>query len=343
VTPPSCVMGSVQDLAMCLRLGVGIPVLALFVSGALAQSSPDARNYPMRPIRVIVPNPAGGPTDFTARAIAQRMTDAWGHQIIIDNRGGAGGIIAHEIAARAAPDGYTLIFSTASGLVTNPLITKVPYDPFRDFAPISLGTLNPQLLFTNLQVPATNVKELIALAKSRPKQLNCASAGNATPNHLGCELLKSMAGIDVVHVPYKGSPPAVNDVIAGQVQFMLNSLPTVLPLAKAGKIRPLGVSSAKRSPAAPEIPTIGETVLGYEYVQWFAMMAPAGTPPAIVNKISAEMGKMIADPPFARRLVDLGAEPKSSTPAELAAFMRQDSERWARVIKELKAAGTRFE
>jgi tripartite-type tricarboxylate transporter receptor subunit TctC len=328
---------------MCLWFVIGIAVPALFASGALAQGGPDARNYPMRPIRVIVPNPAGGPTDFTARAIAQRMTDAWGQQIIIDNRGGAGGIIAHEIAARAAPDGYTLIFSTASGLVTNPLITRVPYDSFRDFAPVSLATVNPQLLFCNPQVPAGSVKELIALAKGRPKQLNCASAGNATPNHLGCELLKSMAGIDVVHVPYKGSPPAVNDVIAGQVQFMLNSLPTVLPLAKAGKIRPLGVSSAKRSPAAPEIPAIAETVPGYEYVQWFAMMAPAGTPPAIVNKISAEMARMMADPPFARRLADLGAEPQSSTPAELAAFMRKDHERWARLINALKAAGTRFE
>ena len=213
-------------------------------------AAPDTSSYPSRPIRVTVPNPAGGPTDFTARAIAQRMTEVWGQQIIIDNRGGAGGIIAHEIAARAAPDGYTLIFSTASGLFTNPLITRVPYDSFRDFAPISLATVNPQLLFTNPGAPAASVKELIAVAKAQPKQLNCASAGNGTPNHLGCELLKSMAGIDVVHVPYKGSPPGVNDVIAGQVHFMLNSLPTVLPLAKAGKIRALGVSSAKRSAAA---------------------------------------------------------------------------------------------
>src|SRR6185295_4158238 len=174
-------------------------------------------------------------------------------------------------------------------------------------------------------VPATSVKELIAVARARPKQLNCASAGNGTPNHLGCELLKSMAGIDVVHVPYKGSPAAVNDVIAGQVQFMLNSIPTVLPLAKAGKIRLLGVSSARRSAAVPEIPTIAETVPGYEYVQWFAMLAPAGTTPAIVNKINAEMVKMIADPPFAQRLMNLGAEPQSSTPAGLSAYMRKDS------------------
>ena len=302
-----------------------------------------AQTYPNRPIRLIVPTPAGGPTDITARVIAQRMTEDWGQQVIIDNRGGAGGIIGHEIAAKATPDGYTLIFSTAAGLIINPLLNKLTYDPFRDFAPISLGSINPQLLFTHPSVPAANVKELIALAKARPNELNCASAGNGTPNHLGCELLKSMAGINIVHVPYKGSPGAVTDVVSGRIQLMLNSIPSVLPLAKAGKIRGLGVSSATRSLVLPEIPPIAETVPGYEYVQWFAMLAPAGTPPAIVNKISAEMVKMIADPPFAQRLVNLGAEPQSSTPAGLSAYMRKDSARWAAVIKRLKAAGTTFD
>src|SRR4051812_2728733 len=325
--------------AVGLRRVGGIALLACLSSGAPAQPASDARHYPTRPVRVIVPNPAGGPTDFTARAIAQRMTEAWGQQIIIDNRAGAGGIIAHEIAAKASPDGYTLIFSTAAGLIINPLLTKTSYDSFRDLAPISLGTVNPQMLFSHPAVPVTNVQELIALAKARPKQLNCASAGNGTPNHLGCELLKSMTGIDVVHVPYKGSPPAITDVVSGQIQFMLNSIPTVLPLARAGKIRALGVSGARRSPAAPELPTIGETVPGFEYVQWFAMLAPARTPTIIVNRINSEMVKMIADPPFAQRLVNLGAEPQSSTPDELSAYMRTDSERWARVIKGLKAAG----
>jgi tripartite-type tricarboxylate transporter receptor subunit TctC len=298
--------------------------------------------WPERPIRIIVPTAAGGPTDFTARAIGQRMTEAWGQQVIIDNRGGAGGIIAHELASKATPDGYTLIFSTPAGLIINPLLNKLSYDPFRDFAPISLGSVNPQMLFTHPSVPATNVKELIALAKAAPKQLNCASAGNGTPNHLGCELLKSMAEIDVVHVPYKGSPAAVTDVVTGQIQFMLNSIPTVLPLVVAGKIRALAVSTPKRTPALPD-PAIAETVPGYEYVQWFAMLAPARTPPAIVSKINAEMVRMIADPTFAQRLVKLGAEPQSSTPAELSEYMRRDSERWARVIKALEAAGTRFE
>jgi tripartite-type tricarboxylate transporter receptor subunit TctC len=326
-----------------LRRTVAMVMLSSFTAGAHAQARNDASTYPSRPIRIIVPNPAAGPTDFTARAIGQRFTEVWGQQVIIDNRGGAGGIIGHEIAAKATPDGYTLIFSTAAGLIINPLLTKVPYDPFKDLAPISLGSINAQMLFTNVSVPVTNMKELIALAKAKPRQLNCASAGNGTPNHLGCELLKSLAGIDVVHVPYKGAAAAVTDVVSGQIQFMLNSIPTVLPLANAGKIRPLGISSAKRSPTLPDLPAIAETVPGYEYHQWFAILAPAGTPTAIVNKINAEMVKMLGDPSFAKKLVSLGAEPQSSTPGELAAFMRKDSERWARLIRGLKAGGTQFE
>lgn len=289
--------------------------------------------YPVRPIRVIVPSPAGSANDFTARAIAQRLTEAWGQQIVIDNRAGAGGVVAHELAANSTPDGYTLIFSTSAGLIINPLLYKVPYDPFRDLAPISLGSINPQMLFANPSLPATSVQQLIALAKAKPGQLNCASAGTGTPNHLGCEMLKSMAGIDFVHVPYKGATPGITDVIAGQAHFMFNSIPAVLPLAKAGKVRALGVGGTKRSVAAPDVPTIGETVPGFECVNWYAMLAPAKVPPAIVAKLNAEIVKMIADPPFAQRLIELGSEPQSSSPAELRAYMRKESERWARVIK----------
>jgi len=175
-----------------------------------------AQTYPVRPIRVIVPGSAGSANDFTARAIAQRLTDAWGQQIVIDNRSGAGGILAHELAAKATSDGYTLIFSTSAGLIINPLLRKVPYDSFRDLTPISLGSINPQMLFSNPSLPAASVEELIALARARPGQLNCASAGTGTPNHLGCELLKSMAKIDFVHVPYKGATYGITDVVAGQ-------------------------------------------------------------------------------------------------------------------------------
>lgn len=292
-----------------------------------------AQSYPVRPIRVIVPGSPGSANDFTARAIAQRLTDAWGQQIVIDNRSGAGGILAHELAAKAMSDGYTLIFSTSAGLIINPLLRKVPYDSFRDLTPISLGSINPQMLFSNPSLPAASVAELIALARARPGQLNCASAGTGTPNHLGCELLKSMAKIDFVHVPYKGATYGITDVVAGQAQFMFNSIPAVLPLARAGKIRALGVGSTKRSVAAPEVPTIAETIPGFECVNWYAMLAPAKTPPAIVAKLNAEIVKMIADPPFAQRLIELGSEPQSSTPGELLAYMRKESERWDRVIK----------
>jgi tripartite-type tricarboxylate transporter receptor subunit TctC len=306
--------------------------LLLSICAATATAA-ETQNYPVRPIRIIVPGSAGSANDFTARAIAQRLTDAWGQQIVIDNRTGAGGIIAHELAAKAPPDGYTLIFSTSAGLVINPLIYKVPYDSFRDLAPISLGSINPQMLFSNPSVPAKNVQELISLARAKPGQLNCASAGTGTPNHLGCEMLKSMAKVDFVHVPYKGASAGITDVMAGQMQFMFNSIPAVLPLLKAGKLRALGVGGTKRSIAAPDVPTIAETLPGFQCVNWYAMLAPAKTPTTIVNRINAEMVKMIADPPFAQRLIDLGSEPQSSSPAELRDYMRKESDRWSRVIK----------
>ena len=316
------------------RLTVVTTLLAVLAASASAQ------NYPNRPVRIVVPGTAGSANDFTARAIAQRFTDAWGQQMVLDNRSGAGGIIAHEIAAKANPDGYTLIFSTSAGLVINPLLFKTPYDSFRDLAPVSLGSINPQMLFAHPGVPAKSVSELIALAKARPGQLNCASAGTGTPNHLGCELLKSLGGINFVHVPYKGSGPGVTDVVGGQAQFMFNSIPAVLQLTKSGKLRALGVGGPKRSPVAPDVPAIAETLPGVECVNWYAMLAPAGTPPAIISKINGEMVKMIADPPFAQRLLEMGSEPLSSTPAGLAEHMRRESDRWARVIK---SAGIKIE
>ncbi len=314
-----------------------IATFGMFTNGAQAQPKTD---YPNRPIRIVVPGSAGSANDFTARAIAQRFTEAWGQQMVIDNRSGAGGVIAHEIAAKANADGYTLIFSTSAGLVINPLLFKTPYDSFRDLAPISLGSINPQMLFAHPSVAANTVPDLIALAKQKPGQLNCASAGTGTPNHLGCELLKSMAGLNFVHVPYKGATPGFTDVVAGQMHFMFNSIPAVLPMVKTGKLKALGVGGPKRSPAAPTVPAIAETLPGFECVNWYAMLAPTGTPAMVINKINGEMVKMIADPPFAQRLLDLGSEPQSSTPAGLTAHMRRESDRWALVIK---SAGIKIE
>ena len=285
---------------------------------------------------MIVPNLAGSATDTVTRAVAQRLGETWGQQVVVDNRAGASGTIGHELAARAAADGYTLLMSTSAGLVITPMMNKTPYDSVRDFAPVSLVVISPQMLVSHPGVAATSVSELVALARAKPGQLNCASPGTGTSNHLGCEMLKVLAKVDFLHVPYKGTSLAVNDVVGGQVQFMFNSMPAVWPLAKAGKLRALAHAGTKRSPAAPDVPTLAETIPGFQCITWYALMAPRGTSTAIVSKLNNEIVKMLADPPFAKRLADQGQEPQSSTPAELTAYMRAESGRWAGV---LKAAG----
>ena len=304
----------------------------MLCGGALAQPKV-ASNYPTRPVRMIVPNLAGSATDMVARMVAQRLTEAWGYQIVVDNRAGASGMIGHELTARAAPDGHTLLMSTSAGLVITPMLTKSPYDSARDFAPVSLVVISPQMLVSHPGLPATNVNELMALARARPGQLNCASPGTGTSNHLGCEMLKVMGKVDFLHVPYKGTSLAITDVVGGQVQFMLNSMPAVWPLAKTGKLRALGHGGVKRSPAAPEVPTIAESLPGYQCITWYALMAPRETPPAIVATVNREMVKMLNEPVFSKRLSEQGQEPQASTPAELTTYMRAETERWAGVIK----------
>ena len=286
--------------------------------------------------------PPGGPTDFVARAIGAKMSAAWGQQVVIDNRPGAAGIIGTELAARAVPDGYTLLFGTSAGLTINPaLVSKLPYDPVRDFAPVSLLVINPQILVVNSGVPVNSVKELIAYAKSKPGQLNYASVGQGSPNQLGMELLKALAGIDMVHVPYKGTGPALTDLLGGQVQLMFNSMPLVLPLVKSGKLNGLAVGSRQRSPAAPDIPTVAEAgVPGFENVTWYGLFAPVKTPAEVVTKLNAQVVQILSDPEMAQRLASQGAEPRSTTPDELARFMRVEFERWKKVIK---AAGIKLE
>ncbi len=311
-----------------------IPSQALLILlGALSALSHAAQPYPNRPIRIVVPGSAGSSNDFTARQIAQRLSETWSQQIVVDNRMGAGGVIAHEIVAKASPDGHTLIFSTSAGLIINPLLQKTPYDPFRDLVPISMGSVNPQMLFSNPNLPVRNLSELINLAKQKPGQLNCASAGTGTPNHLGCELLKSMAAIDFVHIPYKGSGGGVTDVMGGQAQVMFNSIPAVLPQTRSGKLRALGVGGPQRSPVAPEVPAINETLPGFECVNWYALLGPAHLPRPIVNALNKEMVKMMADHSFSQRLLDMGSEPQSSSPEGLGQYMRKESDRWAKVIK----------
>ena len=312
--------------------------IVLGVSGVSAV----AQTYPAKPIRVIVTFPPGGPSDFVARAIGQKLTEAWGQQVIVDNRGGAGGVIGVEAAARASPDGYTLLQGQSGGMSVNPaLLPKLSYDPFRDFAPVSMLVVNPQMLVVHPTLPVKSVKELIALAKSRPGQISYASAGFGTTQHLGMEMLKAMAGIDMLHVPYKGSTPALVDLFSGQVSLQFTSMPAVLPHVKAGKLRGIAVGSPKRSPAAPDTPTVAEAgVPGFEYVAWYGLFAPTGTPRDVVNKLNGQIVKILSEPEMAQRLASQGAEPSPSTSEGLGKYLREDHERWKKVIR---SAGIKLE
>lgn len=310
-------------------------MLAGLLACGMAPPVAAADSYPGKPVRMVVTFPAGGPTDVIMRAIGQKLSASWGHPVVIDNRGGAGGVIGTEIVAHAAPDGYTFLVGTAGGMTINPALqAKLSYDPFLDFAPVAMLVINPQILVIHPSVPAQNLKELVALAKARPGQFNFASAGTGTATHLGLELLKLTTGIDVVHVPYKGGAPAVTDLIAGQVQMLFVSIPSVLPHVRAGKLKAIAVSSAKRSASAPDVPTVAES--GYpdfEYSNWNALFAPARTPPPIIRKMNAEMVRILNDPEVSRRLTSQGADPAPGTPEALAKYMRNDHERWKKVIR----------
>ena len=311
-------------------------VLTSVAAQAAAQSpSKSSATYPSKPIRIVVTYPPGGPTDFVARALGQKFTEAWSQPVIVDNRAGAGGVVGTEVVARAAPDGYTLLLGTSAGLAINPALTsKLPYNAFTDFAPVSRVVINPQILVFNASFAPNSLKELIQLAKSKPGAINYASVGSGSPNHMGMELLKSMAGIDMVHIPYKGTAPAVTDLLTGQVSLMFNSMPSVLPQVRAGKLKGIAVGSARRSAAAPEVPTVAEAGLpGFEYVTWYGIFAPAATSKDIVAKLHKEIVRILADPQTAQRFASQGAEPASTTPAELGKYMRDEHERWKQVIK----------
>ena len=315
-----------------------IVMMGCAMTATLAALPAAAQVYPAKPIRLIVPYPPGGPTDFVGRAVGQKITEAWKQQVVVENRAGAASAVGTEVAARAPADGYTLLLGTSAGFCINPALGgKLPYDPERDFAPISLLVINPQILVVHPSLPVTSVKSLIALAKSRPGQINYASVGNASPAHLGMEMLKRMAGIDMVHVPYKGTSPAVTDILAGNVSLMFNSMPSVLPQVHAGRLRGIAVGSAKRSPAAPDIPTVSEAgVHGFEYVTWYGLFTPAGTPREIVSRLHAQIVKILSDPELAKRFSSQGAEPQSTTGEQLAQYRRAEYERWRKLIAELK-------
>ncbi len=315
---------------------MSIPRLA-FIALAAALLAPlaAAQSYPHKPIRVIVSVPAGGTPDVTARLVTPGLSSLLGQQLVVDNRGGAGGLIGAELAANAAPDGYTLFISSPGALTILPHLRKsVPYDTLRDFAPIGLISIGPFLLITHPSVPARTVKELIALAKAQPGKLNYASAGNGVANHLAMELFKSMAGIDITHVPYKGAPQAVTDVLAGHMNMMFNSIAPIVAHIKSERVRVLGIAGAKRSPQLPDVPTISEAgVPGFEAVNWFGMFAPAKTPKQIVTRLNEALVKVVNAPEIRSQFEALGADPVGSSPEAFAAFVRRDLEKYAKVVK----------
>ncbi len=316
-------------------------LLALAVHAPAGLCADAAGDFPNRPIRLVVPFPPGGGTDIVARAISVKLTEGWGQQIIIDNRGGAGGVIGADTVAKSTPDGYTLLFGTPGALVINQLLnSKLPYNATRDFAPVSLLALNPQLLAVHQSLPVSNVKELIALARAQPGKLNYASVGEGTPNHLAMELFKTMTGTNIVHVPYKGAAPAVTDLVGGHVQLMFNPIPPLLPHVKSGRVKALAVGGTQRSSALPETPTVAEAgVPGYEYVTWYSIVAPAKTPRPIVMKINTRVAAVLAMPDIAQRLSMQGAEPRASSPEELTRFIEADTKRLGGIIRSAGIKG----
>ena len=313
-----------------LKQALGLAVLlAAFVSPHAA-----AQNYPTKPIRIVVPYPPGGPSDMQARLFGQKLTEAWGQTSVIDNRGGGSGIIGTELVAHGDADGHTLIIMSGTNAVQPALYPKLPYDLTRDFAFITQITSGPGILVVNPALPIKSVPEFLAYARARPGKISFGSAGSGAPSHLSVELLKSMAHIDAVHIPYKGMAPALTDVIGGQIQFSIPTIAGGLPLTRAGKLRALAVTGEHRSPAEPGLPTIAEAgVPGYQASNWYGFAAPAKTPRAIVDKLNREFARILATPDVRDKLVNVGMEPVTSTPEQYTEFIKTEVVKWARLVK----------
>ena len=302
--------------------------LVLFAGTVLAQE------YPTKAVRMIGPSSPGGGIDTNGRILAAYFTQSMGQQFILEIRPGAGGRIGTELASKAPPDGYTLLLSAAASMTIHPNTYKtIPYDPVRDFAPISLVALSEYILAVHPSLPVKSVKDLIALAKARPGQIIYGSSGTFGLPHLAGELLEQAAGIDMIHVPYKGGGPAARAILGGEVAFMFGTGPTVVPLSKAGRLRLIAIASNKRSPAMPELPTVAETLPGVEVSAWYGLLAPAGTPRAIITRLHAETVKAIADPKVASAIRNAGGEPVTSTPEEFAAYIKSEIVRWGKAVK----------
>ena len=308
-------------------------VSALFL--AVCFSAQAQSDYPARPVKIVVPSPPSGGTDIIGRVLAQHFSKAFGQQFFVENKPGAGNMIGIESVARSAGDGYTLLMVASTLALNSVLYKKVSYDPVRDFAPITLAATAPNIFIVNPSVPAKTLAELIALARAKPGQLSYGTPGVGTSPHMSTELMKSMAGIDLQHVPYKGTAPALTDVIGGQICCMFSNALTALPHIQSGRVRALAVSGPKRLGAAPEIPTVAEAgVPGYAAMQWYGLVAPAGTPAAVVSRLNGEALKALKSDEMRRRLAADGAEPVGTSPAEFGAFLKSELEKWTRVARD---------
>lgn len=314
-----------------IALAIGLTAMA---SSTIAQA---AANYPARPIKIVVPFAPGGTTDMLARLVGQRLTQSWGQPVVIENKPGAGATLGADIVAKSAPDGYTLLMGAAHHTIAQQVYAKIPYHFDRDFAPITMVAMVPNMVVVNSEVPAKNIAEFIALAKTQPGKLNYGSAGAGTAHHLIGEMFKLRAGVDLVHVPYKGSAPAVADLLSGQVQLMFDTVTSGLPQVKAGKLRALAVTTAKRSSAMPDVPSLSETALpGFDVGTWFGLLAPAATPPAIVQKLNAEIVKIIQQPDVRKQMLEAGSEPMGNTSQQMAAQIKAELEAFEAVVKQIK-------
>lgn len=312
---------------------MSVAAAAVFLGWSTGSAAQPAAAYPGKPVRLVIPFSPGGAADMVGRMVAQKLGESLGHNFVVENRGGGGTAIGSDMVAKAAADGYALLLITPSFTI-NASLARLPFDPIRDFAPITLIASTPLIMVAHPSLPARSVKELIALAKSRPNEINFASAGSGSPTHLGMELLRA-SGARMTHIPYKGAAPALSDLLGGHVQVMLTSIIAAQPHIRSGRLRALGVTSAKRSAAMPEVPAIAETVRGYEVVNWWGLVAPAGTPGAIVRKLQAEVSRIVQLPEIGQRFSAEGAEPVASQPDEFGAMLKTEISKWAKVIKDI--------
>lgn len=314
--------------------------LALAAAAAAAPFAVQAQAYPTKPVTIVVPFAAGGTTDILARVIGQALNKELGQAVVVDNRAGAGGNIGAALAAKATPDGHTLFMGTVgTHAINQSLYKKLPYDPIKDFAPLTRVAMVPNLLVANPGKPYKNVKELVAYAKANPGKVNFGSSGSGSSIHLSGELFNSLAKVDMVHVPYKGSAPAVTDLVAGQIDIMFDNMPSAIQHVRSGRLKALAVTTAKRSPELPDVPTVAEAgVPGYEATSWFGMFAPANTPAPVVARLNAALLKVLADPEVKKKLAEQGAEPHGEKPEQFAEFIRLETAKWSKVVKDSGAS-----